>query len=162
MHPKGFTLVECIIVIAIVIALFSAAIPLFKNHPGHDITQTTKQLMQHLELAKSVALNQQAIVTVCGSSDAMTCDHQWHKGYIIFKDSSGKGVKEQGESLIAFKRYEQDVLAIHWQGFLSAEFIQFFPQFTQGQNGTLTVTDRQGNNQRVIINSVGRIRNEKE
>lgn len=161
MQPKGFTLLECIIVMVIVMILFAVAIPLFKKHPGHDITQTTKQLKQHLELAKSIAVHQQAVVTVCGSSDAVNCDHQWDKGYIIFMDNQGKGVRVEGEPLIAFKRYEQEVLDIRWKGFLSGDFIQFSLQFAGGQNGTLTLSDRQGNNQRIIINSVGRIRVEK-
>ncbi len=158
MQAKGFTLLEGVIVLIILIVLSSITIPFFKKNSTHDLHQATKKLKEHLELAKSVAANQQVMVAVCGSSDAKTCDQQWNKGYIVFIDKQAKGIKEEGASLIALQRYEEQVFNINWNGFLSGGFIQFSPGFMQGQNGTLTLSDQDGNNQRIILNSAGRIR----
>ncbi len=158
MQSNGFTLLESIIVIVILIVLFSAAIPFFKKNSSYEIRQVTKQLKQHLELAKSVAVNQQAIVTVCGSSDGKTCDNSWSHGYIGFIDKTGKGVREEGDPLIFFQRYEQQIFDVNWKGFLSQDCIQFSPGLTGAQNGTLTLSNHNGDWQKLIINSVGRIR----
>lgn len=158
MKSPGFTLLESIIVILIVGILFGISIPLFKTHNRSNVSRVTKQLKQHLEFAKSVAVSQQSIVTVCGSSDAMTCDQQWHKGYIIFVDRAGKGVREEHSPVLAFQRHESEVLHIQWKGFLSREFIQLSPVFMQGQNGRILLSDDAGHHYQLIINSVGRIR----
>lgn len=160
MQSKGFTLLESLIAIVILMILFSISVPFFKKHPRSDIHQVIERVKQHLELAKSVAVNQQAIVTVCGSSDAKTCDDHWNQGYIAFIDKTGKGIKEEGNSFIVIQRYEQALFNIQWKGFLSEKLIQFSPGMVEGRNGTLVFTDQYGNNQKLIINSAGRIRNQ--
>lgn len=149
-------------VIIILTILFSVAVPFFKKKVSHDIDRVSKQLQQHLEFAKSVAINRQSMVTVCGSSDAKSCDHQWSQGYIAFIDNTGEGIKGEGDPLILFQRYERATFNIHWDGFLSKKIIQFSPGFIWGQNGRLSLSDPAGRRQKLILNSVGRIRRESD
>ena len=88
----------------------------------------------------------------------MNCDQQWSQGYIMFLDKTRKGVRAGGEPLLAVQRYESESLHIQWKGFLSESLIQFSPGMSQGQNGSLTLSDGLGHQQKLLINSLGRIR----
>ena len=161
MKKLGFTLLECMIVILILIVLSSIALPIFKTHQTKSAKEVSKLLMQHLELAKSAAIAHQSVVTVCGSRDGLACDNAWSDGYLIFHDKKRNGVKEASDKVIAFKRLEDAVLTVQWRGFISKKFLQFSSNtFLNAQNGSFIICDNLGNNQKLILNSTGRIRSE--
>jgi type IV fimbrial biogenesis protein FimT len=84
MHQRsnGFTLIELMIVIAIVAILASIGFPSFRLLiQNNNMTAQANGLLGVLQLARSEAVTQRQRVTVCPSNDQSTCNSvDWNDG----------------------------------------------------------------------------------
>jgi type IV fimbrial biogenesis protein FimT len=92
----GFTLLELMVVIAIVGILFSVAAPSLKAFmQGNQLVASTNELLAAFHVARSEAIKLNSKVTICESSDGATCDSttgDWTEGWIVFVDADGNGL----------------------------------------------------------------------
>lgn len=103
---KGFTLIELMIVIAI-ISILAAMVPsVITMIQSNRIANQTNQLLGTLQLARSEAITRHAVARVCGSTIAntasfpKTCDSaSWEEGVIAFVDIDGNGSASADELL---------------------------------------------------------------
>ena len=89
--PAGFTLIEVVVVIAIVAILLALAVPSFVATTQRFRTLGEINNFAHdLQFARTEAIKQGVSVTVCASSDGATClkANTWHKGWIVFTDAT--------------------------------------------------------------------------
>ncbi len=96
----GFTLVELLVVMAIVAILASLAAPSFTGLIANSaLDGHTSALMEDMRLARSVAVRRGRSVSMCPTSDAMAttpsclsaANADWSKGWIIFEDTDANG-----------------------------------------------------------------------
>ena len=146
----AFSLLEFLLVMACLITLFTMSIPLFSSKHSVSVRVVAHRLQQHLELAKSISMNTQQTVTVCGSINGLTCSDDWQQGYMVFTDVN---------SPVLFQRMEKSIMNIQWRGFASTKQLHFMPKWQQStSNGSFILEDSLGNRQKIIINRLGRIR----
>jgi type IV fimbrial biogenesis protein FimT len=91
---NGFTLVEMMIVLAISAIMVSMALPSFTGLIARNrLSSESSGLMADLMLARSEALRQGSLVTVCASADGQTCSNgaNWASGRITFTDQGVAG-----------------------------------------------------------------------
>lgn len=88
MESKGFTLIEMIVVVALVAIISAFALPSFSNLVGGNRMSTQyNMLLSSLSFARSEAIKRNTSVTVCRSNNQTTCVGGWQNGWIVFVDN---------------------------------------------------------------------------
>ena len=161
--PKGFTLVELMITLAIAGILFTTAIPSFSNML--DKNQQTAQLytlFHHHQLARSEAIKSNRNVLLCKSSDGQRCTaySKWSDGWIIFSDIDNDKKISNDETVIFVQHPLSHKLSLKYKGFGSHNYIRYFPNGRSSTNGTFTLCNQPGNKEAksIIISRTGRAR----
>ncbi|AOW76388.1 hypothetical protein A3Q34_05660 [Colwellia sp. PAMC 20917] len=85
----GFTLIETLITLAILIILTAIAIPTFADlririRVDNEITALHRLLL----LTRNHAVNQERFVTVCPLTPSGQCSNEWHKTLTVFYDDN--------------------------------------------------------------------------
>ena len=101
---KGFSLIELITVVAVLIITFGIAIPGFSSLLSRN-QQTTSinQFATALAQARYYAINHGSRVVLCPSSNLSTCTggYEWQQGYITFVDNDHNRQRDPEDSLVA-------------------------------------------------------------
>jgi len=90
----GFTLVELMVALTILGVLTAIATPTFKEYTRNTrVTTTQNNLVTALNLARSESLRRSRPVSVCASSDGLTCTTQdkWVSGWVAFTAAQPAG-----------------------------------------------------------------------
>jgi type IV fimbrial biogenesis protein FimT len=85
----GFTLIETLIALAILIVLTAIAVPTFADlririRVDNEITALHRLLL----LTRNHAVNQERFVTVCPLNPSNQCSKEWHKTLTVFYDDN--------------------------------------------------------------------------
>jgi len=105
-RQQGFSMTELIVVMLIVGILAAIGAPSFKYvTTSNRIAAEINGLVGDLEYARSLAIKQGEIVTVCASASGAACDggNNWQSGWIVFLDSStagARGTLDAGEAIV--------------------------------------------------------------
>ncbi len=146
---QGFTLVELMVTIAILAILSSIAYPSFENSLLNSRqTSQFNTLLAALQHARSEASSRNTQVTICGSSDQLTCnDPDWSDGFIIF---------DNVRVLQVFEDLSGNTIN---GGIINRGFIQFDNQ-GMANNKVFTICDSRGlaNARAIDINGSGQAR----
>ena len=100
----GFTLLETIVVMAIVGILMAIAVPSYRYVTNANrIAAEVNGLLGDMQFARAEAIKEGQTVTVCVSSNGSTCDGNavstWQNGWIVFSDINGNAQFNSGDTL---------------------------------------------------------------
>lgn len=107
-NERGFTLVELVIVVALVAMLAAVAVPSYRALVQNNrATAQANELVTSLNLARSEAIKRGLPAAACASVDQSTCSGatNWASGWIVFTDGTG----------VAGTRDAADVVLQAWQ-----------------------------------------------
>lgn len=87
----GFTLIELMVALTVAGILTALAVPAFRTFLQNDRLMTEAfALRASMDLARSEAIKEDAQVTVCPSSDGLTCNAtDWSQGWIVLSANGG-------------------------------------------------------------------------
>lgn len=99
---KGFTAVELMVTVSIVAILAAIAIPSFTSLMAkYRLSNENTSLMLDFVLARGEAVSRSTRVTVCQSSDGLTCAAGgWATGRVTFVDRGAVGSVDAGDEIL--------------------------------------------------------------
>ncbi len=100
---SGFSLLELLLVLGLAAWLATLAVPFLGGVlMGRQLQSAAESLVADLRLARSEAIQRQAIVAVCSSSDGASCTSAaaWVQGWLVFVDRDGNRRRDAGEPVL--------------------------------------------------------------
>lgn len=163
---KGFSLIELMIVIAIISIIAALAVPSFENIiRKQKVIGEANRLFSLLYFAKSEAIKRNVVITICKSDNRVECGGTWSDGWIVFVDSNKDGDRSVSETVISMGRIAGDY-RLSWTAFGSNNYIRFTDKgLTLGQNGTFKLCPNDGDARfarAVVISKTARVRLSKD
>ncbi|MGA3158295.1 MAG: GspH/FimT family pseudopilin [Steroidobacteraceae bacterium] len=103
----GFTMIELLVVVTMVVILGALAIPAFTNvTTSNRVASQINGLLGDIQYARAEAIKEGLSVGVCSSTDGLTCSgtNTWTTGWIVFADSAGNGVVAANEPVLRVQK----------------------------------------------------------
>ncbi|MFT4255685.1 MAG: Tfp pilus assembly protein FimT/FimU [Pseudoxanthomonas sp.] len=160
-RPRGVTLIESVIVMAIVSLGLALGLPSFRSLVEQQRTQTAMHLLSAgFASARIAAVSGNTLVTVCPSNGLGGCrsGSDWSQGWLIFRDPRGTG---QPASAAAIVREESASLdsSLRFVSTQGRPRIRFLPDGrSAGSNITVTLCRGGESLGQVVVNNLGRVR----
>ncbi len=151
---SGFSLLELLVALAVGSIILVVGVPSFQGTLNNQrMTSATNELVMSLNLAKSEAIKRVAYVSVCKSSNGVSCaaaGTSWDDGWIVFANATvaNLGSIDAGDEIIRVFPALRGELTVTPIGTVDG-FLSFRPSGTMGTStanmtGTLTMCDARG------------------
>lgn len=161
----GFTLLEFLITLALVLILASLGIPY-----GSDwLAQARAEMVIHrlhaaVSYARGLALAQGKIITLCPSHNGQQCSKDWSQGYMVFIDEFNDQRPHSPQHILRIFEGVASGEQLLFTGFASNDYLRLQP-FTDvyQQNGTFIYcpqSDPRRFARALIVSTTGRARHE--
>lgn len=105
--PAGFTLIECLIALAVISILVSASYPSWQGWVARQSMEVAiGELHSGLNHARLLSITRGRPVVVCPSQDQQSCSPspEWHRGWITFEDRNRNRERDPGEALLSVEQ----------------------------------------------------------
>ena len=151
---SGFTLLELMVALTIGTIILVWGVPSFQGVLNSQrMSSATNELVMSLNLAKSEAIKRVAYVSVCKSSNGVSCGAagtRWDDGWIVFANAAvtNLGSINAGDEIIRIYPALRDDFTLTPMGTVNG-FVSFRPSGTLGtatanMTGTLTMCNERG------------------
>lgn len=156
----GFTLIECLIVLAVVSISLMVSTPVFSVIEKYRIESNARDVSNAVMYARLLAIKEQKSVFVCPSKDKQSCDKTWSKTILIYRNNNDEKAFDAGDELIHTFNLGNNSSLVRWSSFRRKDYLELLASgMTNYQNGTFTVCAESKSPQKaipVIINVAGR------
>jgi len=142
---RGFTLLEALIVLAVVSILACIAVPALRNvsAEAHAASAKAAFVETWLAAANHAALTGVEVVACPGSASGCTGGIDWSRGWIAYADLDGDRARDDGETLL--KRIAPLGGGVHLTSTVGRTRLVFQPNGgNAGSNATFTLCDGRG------------------
>ncbi len=160
---RGITLLNALISLSILLILISLSSDnLAYLQESNSSQQALNQITKTIQLARSFAVMNRSLVTVCRSVDGIECSGQWHDGVLVFSDQNGDRIINETDKLLYYAAQPKLNGTIKWRAFQNRQYLQITSQgFTRYQNGNFTYCPHNADPRKalqLVINRTGRTR----
>lgn len=161
---KGFTLIELMVVIAIMAILLSLAVPSMSRFLAQwQLKSAVNAFSGSMRQARSEAIKSTRMVTVCPKvANAENCAGNvgdWVNGWVVYLDLNNNGQKDANEQVLQVKDGVAGMNTVTVTGGRTA--FSFMPSGllrSQAGNMTFTPSNAEVNAKQVVISATGRMR----
>jgi type IV fimbrial biogenesis protein FimT len=161
---RGLSLVELLLCLAILaFFLVNVGTPGFsESRKRHEIDEVLQDLANAVTMARSAAINENVMVTICRSTDGQRCQGRWERGGILFTDFNADHVLNGRDRLLFRLPPFKASGTLTFNSFRNQQYLQLTPRgATNSQNGNFTFCPADGNPtlaRQLIINVTARTR----
>ena len=150
-HSSAFTLLECLITLALTLILFSATLMTYHHFVNkNQLSVLVNQLTDALDFARDSAITTHQTMTLCAQETENSCGTNWEKGQLIL-DQQHKTVRILPAPPMNFNFDWRSTLGesdkLRWRS----------DGFTEGQQGSFFIRG-QGQSAQIIVLRTGRWR----
>lgn len=139
-HPRGYTLIEVMVVVSIIAILTALAAPSFvRTVRSTTISNSVNSFMSDMRYARSESIRRGASVVMCrsnapeatsptcGSGSGIDVDGDglgdgWASGWIVFEDLDGDGTKDANEPVLKVESQNTRIESVMEGGSGSTKF----------------------------------------
>lgn len=161
-RQKGFTLVELLIVVALIAILAAWAVPSFSKLAARNtLDRQSDRLWQAITTARLEAAERRTSVHLCPSEDGTQCTSDWQDPLILFDETTADDTRAADEPMIRRFSANVDEVTVQAAG-TPANGLSYRPDGFTGEVGNLTLCHPdlgKGEGRRIVI-SQGRLRRE--
>lgn len=163
MNEKGFTLLELLIVLAIVAIFATLAAPAFDNLIVKNRVESQANLfVSSLALARSEALKSSTQTSLCTSSNGVSCNNgSWSDGWIVFIDENGNASVDGNDRVLKVFDTASDGYTFNASAAIASSITYLTSGELNSEGGNITICGPKGRTElghQVMLNSVGRPR----
>lgn len=160
---SGLSLIETLLVLLITSLLITIAAPDFSSLvENKKADNVVRKLNTAVVLAKTTAITQNTIVTLCKSDNGKECGGKWKDGVLVFTDDNADRNPNNEDVVIRYFAFGNIAGDISWNAFQNRQYLQFTQQgFTRYQNGNFTYCPfnrKTELNRQLILNRTARAR----
>jgi len=161
---QGFSLVEIVIVLAIVSIMMNLSLPsMTKIYHRSQATAMINWVVGTIHYTRHAAVSYRTTTTICPSTDVrLGCGGEWQDGVVVFLDHN-RDAKINGKDKV-LGRFKPSVAngTLKWRSFKNRKYLQLTEfGYTNFQNGNFVYcTDSRNNklSRQLVINIQGRVR----
>jgi|SRR5690606_610542 len=160
----GFTLIECLIVLAVTAILFGLALPGFQEALHRQRTTTAMHLVSaQLAQARNTAITRRMPVTLCPSRGGGRCHDEpdWSAGWLLYLDPKRSSQPHSPQDILRDVQFplHESIQVRASGGRLRVRYQQ--DGLAGGSNLTLRVCHSERLGGEIIVNNTGRVRTRK-
>lgn len=160
---RGYTLIELCVSLAILSVLVAFAVPPFESLMARSkATASINWILGAVRMTRLSAINHQALVTLCPTSDKTGCGGNWNDTLMIFVDHNADLELNDSDFMVKTLTFPDQDASLKWRSFRNAQYLQMTPEgYTNYQNGNFTYCPADSNRRfarRLVINMQGRAR----
>lgn len=164
---KGFTLLEALACLALLALLAGFALPAMNGLVEASRAATgINWLVRAVNTARSAAVTQGVMTTLCPTEDDQQCGGAWHGRLMVFTDRNGDRRINGDDQAIAYLDFPSPGATVTWRSFRNRQFLQITPLgFTNNQNGNFVYCSRDQAPElarQLVINLQGRTRSARD
>ena len=142
-NQRGFTLLELMVCISILVILAVTAIPSFSEVIKRNKTQTHMNNIYHLLVfARSESVSYNKPVTICPSRDQVSCiqSRDWSNKYLlVFYNDNYDDTHDSDERIARIFKTGKEGSKLLWRSFRNKSYLTFMPiGLTDYQSGNIT------------------------
>ena len=165
-HENGFSLIEIIIVIAIMSLLISTATPSFNTLINKSrLSKTSEELFSSLSLARSYAITSGQRVHLCAlaSSDPLLCKKErdfnsnWSDGWMVFADINQNNEYDSNDTMLNISTNSKNINVV----FNQRGRLRFFQNGSARSAGFYICSKKSPENRHIKLLYSGRARTTK-
>lgn len=163
MAVRGFTLLELMLVMAIVTILLAVGVPSFREFSRDaEVSGITSNYLHAFNSARYAAVATQRPVSICNLGGDGRCDGRWSNRLTVFYDDDRDGsLARSGDVIDAVQTRTPHGVRVTLRAFGKTRYISLRSSGHYRQNGTFRICPARGGRGRaIVINVVGRARTE--
>lgn len=157
---NGFSLIELLTTLTVIMITMGAGLSGLSQWLHYQTETTLFNSLSHLtKFARTRAIKDGQYLTVCASTDKITCNGQWNNTIIVFNDNNTNESVDDQDVIYRVLSLPKTTPCIQWQASLGRQYLQFKPSgASNGTAGHFRLCDAIGNtgNKRLVVGLSGR------
>lgn len=158
----GFTLFELLVALTLVLLFAAFAVPSFRLFVLHNRQTTEINIITNaINFARSEAIKRHTTITICPSTNTLSCETNWSLGWIVFVDKNRNATIENPENILQRYAAVANNAELTWHGALGKNYLQISSQGITRQSGTFVFYPDSKNiamNSEIIVSPTTRTR----
>ena len=163
---RGFTLIELIVVLAIVSILMGFAVPTIGGIKDRsEATTRVNWIISAVNYTRHAAISFKTLATLCPidqDAPTLSCGGEWHEDLMVFSDKNRDGRFNGNDEVIQRIQALSNNGTIKWRSFRNRQYLQITSSgYTNYQNGNFTYCSPDQNPllaRQVVVNVQARAR----